>query len=189
MLSSVLGYPEGIGRREGMPRQPNAQLAGVMRRVGCSNSSLAARVQSVAREHGADLKCTHIDVRRWLDGVVPRPTTAQFIATALSRKAGARISIDEIGFGGSTTPAALESGLDYPVEGTEAGQRLLGLTRRELAGDVAALGSIVVPAAWPTSTLSWLLARPEPMHPRDGGRINVGESDVVAVRITAQMFM
>src|ERR1700691_1465500 len=124
-----------------MPRQPNAQLAGVMRRVGCSNSSLAARVQSVAREHGADLKCTHIDVRRWLDGVVPRAATAQFIATALSRKAGARISIDEIGFGGSTTPAALESGLDYPVEGTEAGQRLLGLTRRGLGGGGGGVGS------------------------------------------------
>lgn len=55
---------------EAMPRQPNARLAEVMRRAHCSNTSLAARVQAVAREHGADLKCTRVDVRRWLDGVM-----------------------------------------------------------------------------------------------------------------------
>jgi tetratricopeptide (TPR) repeat protein len=172
-----------------MARQPNVQLADVMRRVGCSNSGLASRVVAVAGENGAALKCTHVDVRRWLDGVVPRPATAQYIATALSRKAGTRISVEEIGLGGPGTAAVMESGLDYPEDGPAAGQRLLGLTRRELAGDVAALGAIVVPAAWPTSMLGWLLARPEPIRPPDGGRINVGESDVAAVRATAQMFM
>jgi hypothetical protein len=65
-----------------MPRQPNARLAEVMRRTGCSNTSLASRVEAVSREHGGDLNCTHVDVRRWLDGVEARPATAQFIATA-----------------------------------------------------------------------------------------------------------
>jgi hypothetical protein len=37
--------------------------------------------------------------------------------------------------------------------------------------------------------LSWLLARPEPIRAPDDGRLNVGESDVAAVRATAQMFM
>ena len=117
-----------------MPRQPNARLAEVMRRAQCSNTGLAARVQAVAREHGADLKCTHVDVRRWLDGVMPRPATARFIATALSRKAGVRVSADDIGMGAATTSAELESGLDYPADGAVAGQWLLGLTGRELAG-------------------------------------------------------
>ena len=174
---------------EEMARQPNVQLADVMHRAGCSNSGLAERVKSVARENGADLKCTHIDVRRWLDGVIPRPATAQYIATALSRKAGVRISVDEIGLGGLGTSAVLESGLDYPGDGPAAGRRLLGLTRRELAGDLVALTVTVVPAAWPTSMLSWLLSRPEPMRPIDGARINVGDSDVAAVRTTAQVFM
>lgn len=110
-----------------------------MVRVHCSNTDLAARVQAVASEHGAGLKCTHVDVRRWLDGVMPRPATAQFIATALSRKAGVRVRVDDIGMGATTTSADLESGLDYPAGGVLAGQRLLGLTRRELAGDLAAL--------------------------------------------------
>ena len=55
-----------------MPREPNALLAGLMSRTGFSNSNLAAHVRRVAQEHGADLKCTHVDVRRWLDGVIPR---------------------------------------------------------------------------------------------------------------------
>ncbi len=106
-------------------RPPNVQLGEVMRRAGCSNTSLASRVQAVAREHGTELRCAHVDVRRWLDGVMPRPATAQFIATALSRKAGIRITVDEIGMGGSGTAATLESGLEYPDDGTLAGQRRL----------------------------------------------------------------
>lgn len=172
-----------------MPRQPNARLAEVMRRAGCSNTGLASRVQVVGREHGPDVKCTHVDVRRWLDGVMPRPATAQFIATALSPKAGVRVSVDEIGMGGSAASADLEGGLDYPAEGTAAGLRLLGLTRRELAGDLAALAAVVVPSAWPGPMLDWQLSRPEPIGVRNGGRVNVGDSDVAAARMTAQMFM
>src|SRR6185437_460225 len=164
-----------------MPRQPNGRLAEVMRRAQCSNTSLAARVQAVAREHGVDLKCTHVDVRRWLDGVMPRPATAQFIATALSRKAGVRVRLEDIGMGAASTSAELESGLDYPADGVLAGQRLLGLTRRELAGDLAALGAITVPAAWTTPLVTWLLSRPEPFPARNGAKVSVGASDVEAV--------
>ncbi|MGH6739143.1 MAG: hypothetical protein ACREDY_08950 [Bradyrhizobium sp.] len=172
-----------------MPRQANAKLAEVMRRAQCSNTGLAGRVQVVAREQGIDLKCTHVDVRRWLDGVMPGPATAQFIATALSRKAGVRISLDDVGMGVTATSADLESGLDYPADGAVAAQRLLGLSRRELAGDFAALGAITVPSAWSAPLLTWLLSRPEPLPVRDGTRINVGDSDVEAVRTTAQLFM
>lgn len=176
-------------RGDGMPREPNAQLAEVMRRAKFSNTNLAARVRRIAQENGVDLKCTHVDVRRWLDGVVPRPATARFIATALSHKAGARFSLDDIGMGGSATPATLESGLDYPADGSVAGQLLLGLTRRELAEDVLALGAAIVPAAWSQPMLTWLLSRPEPLPVRDGARICVGDSDVQAIRTTVQLFM
>ena len=42
---------------------------------------------------------------------------------------------------------------------------------------------------WPQPVLTWLLSRPEPLPTRDGARISVGESDVAAVRTTAQIFM
>ncbi len=91
--------------------------------------------------------------------------------------------------GGTTTSATLEEGLDYAADGPAAGHRLLGLTRRELAGDSLALGAGIVPAAWPQPMLGWLLARPEPIPARTAGRIKVGESDVAAIRTTVELFM
>ena len=172
-----------------MTREPNARLAEAMRRADCSNTNLAARVRRIARENGADLKCTHVDVGRWLKGVIPRPATARFIATALSRKAGVSFSLEDVGMGGAATPETLDDGLDYPDDGPAAGQRLLGLTRRELAEDALALGAGIVPAAWPQPTLSWLLSRPEPLPIREGAKLRVGESDVQAIRTTVQLFM
>ena len=172
-----------------MTREPNTRLAEIMRRADCSNTNLAARVQQVARENGADLKCTHVDVGRWLKGVVPRPTTARFIAIALSRKAGVRFSVDDIGMGGAVTPETLDEGLEYSADGPAAGRRMLGLSRRELAEDAVALGAAIVPSAWLQPALSWLLSRPEPLPVRDGSRIRVGESDVQAIRTTIQLFM
>ena len=172
-----------------MTREPNTRLAEIMRRADCSNTNLAARVQQVARENGADLKCTHVDVGRWLKGVVPRPATARFIAIALSRKAGVRFSVDDIGMGGAVTPETLDEGLEYSADGSAAGRRMLGLSRRELAEDAVALGAAIVPSAWLQPALSWLLSRPEPLPVRDGSRIRVGESDVQAIRTTIQLFM
>jgi hypothetical protein len=172
-----------------MAGEPNAQLAEAMRRADCSNTSLAARVRRVAQENGVELKCTHVDVARWLKGVKPRPATARFIATALSRKVALRFSLDDIGMSGSATSVTLESGLEYPADWAAAEERLHGLTRRELAGDVLALGVAVAPAAWSQPMLTWLLSRPEPLRERGSGRISVGDSDVQAIRTTAQLFM
>jgi hypothetical protein len=173
-----------------MARQPNALLAEVMHRVGFSNSSLAAHVRRVAQENGANLKCTHVDVRRWLDGVFPRPATAGFIATALSRKAGFRVGLADIGMGGLGSAAAvLDSSLDYPADGPAAGRNLLDLTRRDLTDDAVGLDAAIAPGAWAQPALTWLLARPEPMPVRDGARICVGESDIAAVRTTVRLFM
>ncbi len=172
-----------------MAREPNARLAQAMRRAGCSNTSLAARVQRVAQEHGTILRCTHVDVGRWLKGVVPRPATARFIALALSSKAGVSFSLDDIGMAAVATADTLDDALDYPADGPTAGHRLFGLTRRELAEDVLALGAGIVPAAWPQTMLGWLLSRPEPLPARAGGRLQVGDSDVQAIRTTVQLFM
>lgn len=172
-----------------MPSEPNARLAEAMRRANCSNSGLASRVRAVACENGVSLKCTHVNVGRWLDGVQPRPATARFITEALSRKARVRFTLDDVGMGASIAPEIMGSTLDYPdeVAGTQA--RLLGLTRRELAEDALALGAAMVPSAWTQPLLTWLLSRPEPLPARNGARISVGEPDVRAIRTTTQLFM
>jgi hypothetical protein len=172
-----------------MPREPNTLLAQVMRRAGFSNSSLAAHVRGIALEHGADLKCTHVDVRRWLDGVVPRRATAGFIASALSRKGGFAVSLSDIGMGGLASPQVPVSALDYPSDGPAAGQQLLDLTRRDLADEADGSRAGIVSDAWAEPALAWLLARPEPMPVRDGARISVGESDVAAMRTSVRLFM
>jgi hypothetical protein len=172
-----------------MPREQNALLAEVMRRAGFSNSALAAHVRRVAQENGADLRCTHVDVRRWLDGVVPRPATIRYIATALSRKGGFVVTLADIGMSDRADPAAPDTALEYPADGASAGHQLLELTRRDLADEMGGSQSAIDPAAWAQPTLTWLLARPEAMPARDGARIAVGESDVAAVRTTVQLFM
>jgi hypothetical protein len=172
-----------------MAREPNTLLADVMRRAGFSNSSLAAHVRRIGQEHGSELKCTHVDVRRWLDGVVPRPATAGFIATALSRKAGFRVTPSDIGMAVLDSATVLDTALDPPPDGAAASQQLLELARRDLADDARVQHADIAPAAWTQPTLTWLLARPQPLPIRDGGRISVGESDVAAVRTTVQIFM
>ncbi|MGW4638023.1 hypothetical protein ACWEN6_05830 [Sphaerisporangium sp. NPDC004334] len=172
-----------------MSRTSNLALAEAMRRADCSNKGLASRVQLVAQEEGVILRCTHVDVKRWLDGVRPRPATANFIAEALSRKAGVRFSLEDIGMGGVFTPTTLERGLEYADAVPEVGSRLVGLTRRDLADDPLAVEAAVVPSAWTQPLLTWLLSRPEPLPTGGGVQVNVGESDVLAVRMTTRLFM
>ncbi|MGH3275538.1 MAG: hypothetical protein ACRDNZ_14600, partial [Streptosporangiaceae bacterium] len=172
-----------------MPREPNALLADVMRRAGFSNSSLGAHVRRVAVEHGADLRCTHVDVRRWLDGVVPRQATAGFIAAALSRKGGFPVSPRDIGMSGLAGDAVPDRAVDYPSDGPAAGRLLRDLTRRDLADEVGGSRAGMVAEAWAKPALGWLLARPEPLPVRDGARVSVGDSDVAAMRTCVQLFM
>jgi hypothetical protein len=167
---------------------PNVALAQAMRRADCSNSGLASRVRQIASEDGVSLSCTHVDVKRWLDGVRPRPATSRFIAEALSRKAGVTFTLDDIGLAGVVTPETLEATLAHGGGITDVGSRLLSLTRRDLADDPVALQSVVVPDAWGESLIAWLLSRPESLHVRETARPSVGKWDVHAIRATTEIF-
>ncbi|WP_146178389.1 sporulation protein [Nonomuraea fuscirosea] len=145
-------------------------------------------MRQIAQEEGVTLSCTHVDVKRWLDGVRPRPATARFIAEALSRKAGVTFTLDDIGFAGVVTPETLERTLAHGGGISDVGSRLLGLTRRDLADDPVALQSVVVPDAWNESLIAWLLSRPEPMPVREYARPSVGPWDVETIRATTQLF-
>jgi hypothetical protein len=172
-----------------MAREPNTLLADAMRRAGFSNSGLAAHVRSAAHEQGSELRCTHVDVRRWLDGVVPRPATAGFIAAALSRKGGFLVSLADIGMGGTGGGSVPEGRLEYPADGAAAGQQVRDLTRRDLAEETDDPRAGIVTDGWAEPMLAWLLSRPESLPARDGVLISVGESDVAAVRTAVRMFM
>ncbi|WP_155347158.1 hypothetical protein [Acrocarpospora pleiomorpha] len=127
-------------------------------------------------------------MKRWLDGVKPRPATACFIAEALSRKAGVTFTLDDIGMAGVVTPETLEQGIAHAGDISDAGRLLLGLTQRDLADDPMAIQSVVVPDAWGRALITWLLSRPEPFPTRERATASVGESDVQAIRITTKLF-
>jgi hypothetical protein len=160
-----------------------------MASAGVSNSALADRVRQVARQNGTALHCTHVDVRRWLDGVVPRPATAQYIATALSQRAGRRVSVEEIGMAGAAQiGAVLDAGLSYPADGLAAAGLIYDLTQHELADDTQTLVVPVIPAAWSETALTWLLSRPGRFREQVGNaRVSLG--DVAAIRATSDMFV
>jgi hypothetical protein len=167
--------------------QPNLRLAEVMRRVACSHKGLAARVRKVAAEHGEDLLTDHVTVKRWLEGAVPRGRTPEFIAEALSRKAGSRITTDDIGMAPAATPVrTADTALEYAETVEEAEVRLTDLTRHDLAADAVAR-SEVTPAAWYRPVVPWLITRPESVARGEGRR--VGLSEVEAVRTTTSAFM
>jgi hypothetical protein len=77
--------------------EPNHRLAAVMRRADCSHKGLANRVRQVATEHGADVRCDHVSVTRWLEGGRPQGMTPHYIAQALSRKLGEPVAPRDIG--------------------------------------------------------------------------------------------
>ncbi|MEU7839250.1 hypothetical protein [Nonomuraea sp. NPDC049129] len=129
-----------------------------------------------------------MDVKRWLDGVKPRPATARFIAGVLSRKAGTTFTLDDIGFASVVTPETLERTLAHGGGISDVGSRLLGLTRRDLADDPMAIQSVVVPDAWGESLIAWLLSRPEPLPIREYARPSVGIWDVQTIRATTELF-
>ncbi|MFF4933250.1 Tat pathway signal protein [Streptomyces griseofuscus] len=82
-----------------MGRTRNVKLAAVIAQTGLSQARLAARVGSVAAEHGADelagVGQSHI--AKWVSGVVPEPPGPRILAETLSRSLGRLVTPADIG--------------------------------------------------------------------------------------------
>lgn len=64
----------------------NAALdAAIKRGGGCTYASIAALINAVAAEDGADLRCTAATLAKWLNGAVPVPATMGYAVEAFSR--------------------------------------------------------------------------------------------------------
>ncbi|MGW1362994.1 Tat pathway signal protein [Streptomyces chartreusis] len=89
-----------------MGRTRNARLAAVIAELGLSQARLAARVRTVAEEHGAEelagVGQSHI--AKWVGGVVPEPPAARILAETLSRGLGRLVTLADIGLATSTDP-------------------------------------------------------------------------------------
>ena len=52
---------------------PNELFAALMDEAACSRSALARDIRELAAARGLDdIRCDHVDVGRWLNGMVPR---------------------------------------------------------------------------------------------------------------------
>ncbi|MER5490124.1 tetratricopeptide repeat protein [Streptomyces sp. NPDC002490] len=81
------------------PRNPNPLLRDVIEEVGCTYESLARDVRRVAAENGEVLQTNKSAVSHWVNGTrTPSGRMGQYLAEALSRRAGRVITRTGIGF-------------------------------------------------------------------------------------------
>ncbi|MGY3056191.1 tetratricopeptide (TPR) repeat protein [Streptomyces sp. TE3672] len=92
------------GRTVGRTR--NLKLAAVITELGLSQARLAARVRSVAEEHGvAELSGVgQSHIAKWVGGVAPGPPAARILAETLSRGLGRLVTLADIALVTDTEP-------------------------------------------------------------------------------------
>src|SRR5437870_4561755 len=84
---------------------PNHELAALMAEADCSRSALARGIRELAAARGLlAVRCDHVDVGRWLKGMVPRGDKPTLIAEALGRRLGRALTLADIGLSGSSGP-------------------------------------------------------------------------------------
>ncbi|MFI7694259.1 hypothetical protein ACIBQ6_34710 [Nonomuraea sp. NPDC049655] len=165
-------------------REPNHQLAAVMARAACSNKALARRVQDVAATHGADIRCDHVSVKRWLDGMHPRGLTPHFIAEALGRKLGERVSVRDIGMMyAEATPFVVPSQQQAGGFADDVAVLISG----DLSSNPRVVESEVSPNTWNDSMVTWLVTPEGSVRSCAEGRL-ITAGCVEAVRETTALF-
>ncbi|WP_409074236.1 hypothetical protein [Micromonospora chalcea] len=167
---------------------PNELLAQALGRAGWSNKGCAARLRAFGEAKGVVVRCTHVDVRRWLDGVQPRPQTAVLIAEALSDALGTLLTPSAVGFDYQAHGVASIDSLRYADELPDAYRSLASTAEHDIAGSIELQKAAAVSTAWTGPLMAWLLSRPEPVPTNAAGR-RVGMAEVAAVCSTIKLFM
>ena len=181
------GYSEwsGPGSRRGCMSSPNELFAALMDGAGCSRSALAKDIRELAAARGLkDVRCDHVDVGRWLQGMVPRGEKPALIAEALGRRLGRALSLSDLGFSGGP-PLALALSFSESRDATIRTSRMLwteDLKRSEFLRMAVSAGSLTTPMA------RWLVSPPADPPYGTGSSRRVGIDDVDAVRATLHMF-
>ncbi|MDQ0910189.1 hypothetical protein QFZ22_006174 [Streptomyces canus] len=167
---------------------PNARLAALMQKADFSHKSLARAVVAAAARSGEDITCDHTYVTRWLKGSIPRGNMPQFIADAIGRKLGCRLTIDDIGMGDAAVSAVQpELGLEFADKPESTAKTVADLWHADLAAAETLVRTLPDSAAWNAASLRWIVAPPDGELTRIGNRA-VGAVDVDMVRSTADAF-
>ncbi|MFB9742487.1 hypothetical protein ACFFOU_15360 [Pseudonocardia sulfidoxydans] len=118
------------------PAAPNSAFERALDASGMSRKGLARRIRDLAAERGEQSSADHISVKRWLDGVQPRPETSILIVAALSERLGRTLTAAALGFTaaleGDARPRNAVTPVSYPLDGSELSRTLALVASRDL---------------------------------------------------------
>ncbi|MGW0769252.1 hypothetical protein [Streptomyces sp. NPDC002676] len=167
-----------------MPRIPNTRLQALVRSADWSPTQLARALRAVAAEQGLAVSYDHTTVRRWLEGMRPRPPAPALLLECLSRQLGRPITAQEAGL--TDAPAGVVA-LSWQAEPVH---KLTRLTRAELDptrpmpfdARVFSLAALTLPdQITPT--------RRPPRQPEAGpGALSLGPSEAGRIRGMTDLF-
>ncbi|MFC0601200.1 helix-turn-helix domain-containing protein [Streptomyces palmae] len=160
-----------------VPNEPDVRLREVITAVGCTYEALARDVRRIAAENGEIIHTNKSAVSHWVNGMrQPSGRTGQYLAEALSRRAGRTVTLAEIGLG--DPEAAASDGSDPVVTATELGRADVE-RRRFLAVATFTSAGVGMPLMYDHEATSRMLRV-------RAGRALVGAEDIEVVRqITA----
>jgi len=158
------------------PRKPNTQLREAIAVVGCTYDALAKDVRRIAAENGEMLQTNKSAVAHWVNGARPTGQAGQYLAEALSRRAGRPVTLTDIGL--RELSELLPSDIDPVITATDLG-RAAAERGRFLAVAAFTSAGVAMPLEYDhEATARALRART--------GQTLVGEGDIEVVRhITA----
>ncbi|QDY76887.1 hypothetical protein [Streptomyces qinzhouensis] len=165
-------------------RMPNHQLSELIEESGLPYDGIARAVRAVATESGQHLGTNKSAVHHWVAGVVPSGSTPQYLAEALSRRLGRRITREDLGLPspGSGEDGSIGLTLDFdPVEILAAIGKADVNRRRFLSASAYSMAA----AALPLETVRETAAR---ARAAASGAM-AGHADVAAVRDMVRFFM
>jgi hypothetical protein len=173
---------------EARQRPRNDRLARLMGEAGfTSHKAFARAVCKASAEAGTPVGCDHTSVSRWLHGTAPRPETASFIVTVLSRALGRQLCVADVGMAASM-PVPTDLGLDYPSSPDEAIDVVARLWRADLDEASVLVKSAPSTGAWNNAPLGWLVAGATSRSRDDLAGPRAGSSDVERIRTTTNLF-
>ncbi|MFF1691711.1 hypothetical protein [Streptomyces sp. NPDC058254] len=165
-------------------RTANHQLKQLVDESGLPYDGVARAVRAVAAESGQRLGTNRSAVHHWIGGAEPSGLTPGYLAEALSRRLGRRITREDLGLGsppgGEDESIGLTLDLD-PIE-TLTAVGAADVNRRQI---LAASAFSLVAAALPLETVQAAAARTRTIS---GGAV-AGHADVAAVRDMVKLFM
>ncbi|GAA2650009.1 tetratricopeptide repeat protein [Streptomyces lunalinharesii] len=127
-------------------RAPNSHLRDTIEAIGCTYDALAKGVRRVAAENGEILRTNKSAISHWVNGArQPTGRTGQYLAEALSRRAGRTITQTEIGLSPADNEGSTES--DPVLAATDLGRADVE-RRRFLAVAAFTTAGVAMPLAY-----------------------------------------